>query len=61
MGSAGKRRPGPKPSVTGPVVKTSVKIRRPLWMKAHRFALTHDRDLASLINEALEAYLKGRR
>ena len=61
MGAAERRKPGPKPSVTGPVVKTSLKLRRPLWLRAHRYALTHDTDLATLVNEALEVFLKGRR
>ncbi len=53
------KRPGPRPSVVGDVAKTSVKIRRPLWLRARRLALARGTDLAVIINEALAAYLKG--
>jgi hypothetical protein len=54
-------KPGPKPSITGDVVKTTFKIRRPLWLRAHKLALDRGTDLATLVNEALEQYLKGTR
>ena len=54
-------KPGPKPSITGDVVKTTFKIRRPLWVKAHKLALDRGTDLATVVNAALEQYLKGAR
>lgn len=56
-----KLKPGPKPSITGDVVKTTFKIRRPLWVRAHKLALDRRTDLATIVNEALEQYLKGAR
>jgi hypothetical protein len=53
-----KVKPGPKPSITGDVVKTSLKLRRSLWLKAKGVALKRGTDLAALVNEALAAYLK---
>jgi len=53
-----RRKPGRRPGVTGDVVKTSVKIRRPLWLKARRTALGQGTDLAIIVNDALTAYLK---
>jgi hypothetical protein len=54
-------KPGPKPSITGDVVKTSLKLRRSLWLKARKVALVRGTDLAVIVNEALEAHLKGGR
>jgi hypothetical protein len=54
-------KPGPKPSITGDVVKTTFKIRRTLWVRAHKLALDRGTDLATVVNEALEQYLKGAR
>jgi hypothetical protein len=56
-----KRKPGPRPSITGDVVKTTFKLRRPLWLRAHKLALDRGTDLATIVNEALAAYLKGAR
>jgi hypothetical protein len=40
-------------------VKTSLKIRRPLWVKARKLAIDRDTDLAVIVNDALAAYLRG--
>ena len=53
-----KLKPGETPA---PVVKTSVKLRRSLWIKARKLALGRGTDLAVIVNDALEAYLKGTR
>jgi hypothetical protein len=42
-------------------VKTSMKIRRSLWLKAQHAAVTRGTDLAVIVNDALAAYLKGDR
>ena len=59
MEQQAKQKPGPRPSVTGDVVKTSIKLRRPLWAKARKLALTRSTDLAVVVNDALAEYLKG--
>lgn len=61
MDQPAKRKPGPRPSVTGDVVKTSIKLRRPLWIKARKLALARGTDLAVIVNDALTAYVKGAR
>jgi hypothetical protein len=61
MDKPATRKPGPKPSVTGDVVKTSVKLRRSLWLKARKVAIDRGTDLAVVVNDALAAYLKGGR
>ncbi len=48
-----RTKPGRRPSVTGDVVKTSVKIRRSLWLRARKVALERGTDLAVIVNEAL--------
>lgn len=50
-------KPGPKPSITGDVVRTSLKLHRPVWVAAHKLALDRDTDLAVIVNEALLEYL----
>jgi len=52
-------KPGRPPSITGDAVKTSLKIRRPLWVKARKLAIDRDTDLAVIVNDALAAYLRG--
>jgi len=56
-----RKKPGPRPSVTGAAVKTTMKIRRHLWLRAKKRALDRGTDLAVIVNEALEAYLRGGR
>lgn len=41
-------------------VKTSIKLDRDLWKRAHIRAMEEGLDLQDLIANALEAYLKGR-
>ena len=38
---------------------TSLKIRRPLWVKAQKHAIDRRTDLAVIVNDALAAYLRG--
>ena len=54
-----RKKPGPKASITGDVVRTSVTIRRGLWLTARRRALSQGTNLAVIVNDALVAYLKG--
>lgn len=42
-------------------MKTSMKIRRELWVKARKLAIDRGTDLAGIVNEALAVYLKGAR
>jgi hypothetical protein len=60
-GSEGSRKPGPKSSITGDTVKTSLKLRRVLWVRARKRALERGTDMAVIVNDALAAYLKGGR
>lgn len=53
-----KRKPK-GPSSEAPVVKTSVKLARDLWKRAHVRAMDEGLDLQDLIAKALEAYLKA--
>lgn len=51
---------GPKPK-TDPqpsTVKTSIKLNRDLWKRAHGRAMDDGMDLQDLIARAIEAYLK---
>jgi len=56
-----RSKPGPRPTITGDFVKTSLKLRRALWLRAHKLALDRGTDLATVVNEALAAYVKGGR
>ena len=40
-------------------MRTSVTIRRGLWLTARRRALSQGTSLAVIVNDALAAYLKG--
>lgn len=42
-------------------VKTSVKIPRELWKAASIRAIEDDKDLQTIVSDALAAYLKGKR
>jgi hypothetical protein len=55
-----KARPGRKPSITGDVVRTSLKLQRAIWMEAHKLALERNTDLAVIVNDALLEYITGK-
>ena len=40
-------------------VKTSIRLPRELWKRAHIRAMDEDKDLQDVIAEALAAFLKG--
>jgi hypothetical protein len=40
------------------LVKTSLRIPRALWRKAHMRALDEGKDLQDIVSEALDAYLR---
>lgn len=47
------------PPGEAPVVKTSVKLNRDLWKRAHVRAMDEGVDLQDVIAKAVEAYLKA--
>lgn len=50
--------PTPKPTVkTTDMVKTSLKLERALWKRAHMRAMDDGVDLQTVVSRALEAYL----
>jgi hypothetical protein len=53
-----KRRSG-KPGTEGEIVKTTIRLPRPLWDKLRHRAVDQNTDLQTLVARALSAYLKG--
>jgi hypothetical protein len=50
--------PTPKPTAKGTdTVKTSLKLERALWKRAHMRAMDDGVDLQTVVGRALEAYL----
>jgi hypothetical protein len=50
--------PRPKGNTKQDTVKTSIRLPRQLWKKAHVRAMDERKDLQDVIAEALAAYLK---